>query len=213
MESPHPPAEPARWQYSVAWRYGHFLLAIVGLALIAVGVSGITSTVVAVTALPLGMILLIAGAVLPRLKGPFTAGPTGIGADMLPLHEVDRFSAFLRIPAVAPDAPAGKHPVRLGDVWEALDAASIQPISVQPWAGTATVAGPDGQRLRLPGPETMTMGTASTELLSVLDTWGIRPLPSGKYEPVSDYQPTAVTRTEASDGRYTFERQPGERGP
>ena len=65
----------ARWEYRILWRYGPLGLVVAGAALLAIGASGLCATAVSVTLLPIGLVCLVAGVVLPRIEGNFTAGP------------------------------------------------------------------------------------------------------------------------------------------
>jgi hypothetical protein len=200
MDPTQPPVGTPRWQYAFTWRYGHLLLAMVGLALLGFGASGLTTTAISVTMLPLGIILLVLGVALPRLRGQFTAGPTGIGADMLRLDEVDPMRAIMSVPAAASlpaplalAATALESPpangssgsatpvITIGDVWDAFDASAFRPVSAQAAGGTAYLQGPDGQRIKLPNQGFWDHGAASDELLAIIATWGIRPVASGRY--------------------------------
>ena len=55
------------------WRYGALLLVVVGLAAMAVAISGAVETAVSVALLPIGFVSLVAGVVLPRIEGRFSA--------------------------------------------------------------------------------------------------------------------------------------------
>jgi hypothetical protein len=72
-----------RWEYRLVWRYGPLLLIILGMALFAIGLSGLCATAVSTAALPVGLVLVLSGAVLPRVEGKFSAGPHGISATIL----------------------------------------------------------------------------------------------------------------------------------
>jgi hypothetical protein len=145
-----PDRQDPRWEYRVVWRYGPLLLIILGMALFAIGLSGLCATAVSTAALPVGLILVISSAVLPRIEGKFTAGPHGITAPLLAVHELDKYT--VTGPALAPipqdvtvsgsvalprmsvsgdgsTADAGvpatpgddsRAPVVMGDVWAAL---------------------------------------------------------------------------------------------
>jgi hypothetical protein len=200
MDQMPQPGDP-RWQYAFSWRYGHLLLIAVGLALLGFGASGLTATPIAVTMLPLGMILLVLGVALPRLRGSFTAGPTGVGADMLRLDEVDPTRVTVSLPAgitstvaMADGGTAADElqvtrsidwpappPVTIGDVWDALTASGFRPISGSNGMGTVSAEAPNGQRIKLPTRGTWDYGVASSALLAVLAALDIQPVASGKY--------------------------------
>jgi len=78
-----------RWEYRLVWRYGPLLLITLGMALLAIGLSGLCATAVSTAALPVGLILVISGAVLPRVEGKFTAGPHGVSGSMRGVGELD----------------------------------------------------------------------------------------------------------------------------
>lgn len=44
------------------------------------------------TLLPIGLVCLLAGVVLPRIEGVFTAGPQGISAPLLAVHKLDTYT-------------------------------------------------------------------------------------------------------------------------
>lgn len=99
------------------------------------------------TLLPIGFVSS-AGVALPRIEGKFTAGPSGMSADTIAVHQLDRPRYIVSGPALAIEQPeadltgeleaADLRPqlaglIRLGDVWEALDAAGLRPEAVG-WA-------------------------------------------------------------------------------
>src|SRR6266571_5650932 len=90
MQNPAVPGvgEP-RWEYKILWRYGALLLTAVGLLAMGFGAAGVCGTAISVTLLPLGFICLVAGVVLPRIEGKFTAGPSGLSAEILAVHQLD----------------------------------------------------------------------------------------------------------------------------
>jgi len=67
----------------ILWRYGALGLAVTGLAMLGVGISGVAGVPISVALLPLGLVSLIAGVVLPRIEGKFTASGSGVSADLL----------------------------------------------------------------------------------------------------------------------------------
>lgn len=66
-----------RWEYKVIWRYGPLIAIVIGMAVIAIGLSGLCGTAESTTALPIGLVLMLSGIALPRIQGRFSAGPTG----------------------------------------------------------------------------------------------------------------------------------------
>ncbi len=164
-------------------------------------------TAISVTLLPLGFICLVAGVVLPRIEGKFTAGPSGLSAEILAVHRLDRASYVVSGPALAVErsegvvagelesgavaAPAIER-VTLGDVWDALDAADLRPDGVG--MGHAYFSLPDGRTLSIPNRGFLDHGIASEELLTLLASWGIRPTASGKYQAPPHANPEFVVR-------------------
>jgi hypothetical protein len=184
----------SRWQYVVLWRYGALLLAAVGLLAMGFGAAGVCGTAISASLLPLGFISLIAGVVLPRIEGKFTAGPSGLTAEMLAVHQLDAYGyavygpAFAdrqTSPAMATGPESGVEPtpreeqIALGDVWDALMASGVEPRAVA--GGHAYFYLPDGRQLVVPNHTFADWGIASDELLAVLASWGVRPTASGKY--------------------------------
>lgn len=95
---------------------------------------------VSVALLPIGFVSLLAGVVLPRIEGRFIAGPSGLSAEVLAVHELDRQPRlYASGPAIdlpiepsgvakATGAPGSGTSLRMtiGDVWHALDQAGIK---------------------------------------------------------------------------------------
>ena len=161
------------------------------------GAAGICGTAISLTLLPLGFISLVAGVVLPRIEGKFTAGPSGLSADVMAVHMLDRQRYVATGPAVAtgqlvngePAANRGQAPDRitLGDVWDAIDAAGLRPETAA--MGAAYFSLPDGRQLKMPNRSFLDHGIASPELLAVLESWGVRPTASGRYPLPPDHGP------------------------
>lgn len=141
-----------RWEYVALWRYGPLGTVLVGLALISTGASGLCATSISLALIPIGFVCFIAGVALPRLEGGFTAGPQGISGRMLAVHDLDTYTATGQ--ALIPRAEASAtnktatELVRLGDVWDTLDAAGFRPFEAA--GGTAYLVGPDGRKIVLP---------------------------------------------------------------
>jgi hypothetical protein len=194
----------ARWEYKLIWRYGALVLIVVGLLAMAFGASGLCSTATSATLIPIGFISLVCGVVLPRIEGKLTVGPSRISADILGVTTLDQLSVSTSAPAVVlrevqtrggiPAIEATQQPgaVTLGDVWDALDAAGVKPQSgAEALNGQAVFEGVglgsayfrlvDGRTLKMPNRGFFDHGVASSELMSVIDAWGIRPTASGKY--------------------------------
>ena len=134
--------EDPRWQYMILWRYGALLLVATGLLTMGFGAAGVCGTAISVTLLPIGFVSLVAGVVLPRIEGKFTAGPSGLTAEMLAVHELDQPRYVLSGPALAirtADTGDGRaagmdraaepdvQRITIGDVWDALDARGLHP--------------------------------------------------------------------------------------
>src|SRR5205823_2453707 len=97
--------------------------------------------------------------VLPRIEGKFTAGPSGLSAEVMAVHLLDQRRFVVSGPALAADEPtvqvgpgAGADNlgdrVTMGDIWDALDAADLRPEGVG--MGSAYFHMPDGRLLRIP---------------------------------------------------------------
>lgn len=184
MDPTQPQGMP-RWQYAVAWRYGHLLLTVAGLALLGLGASDVEPTTISVTMMTLGFLMAILGVAFPRMRGPFTAGPAGIGADMLPVADVDPLIAVVSVPAISPvaaaEGPAAQVPrgaVRIGDVRDALIEAGFRAVEQM---GTISYQGPDGRGIRLPGTRVMDDEPVSDDLIKTLNAFAIHLVASGKY--------------------------------
>jgi hypothetical protein len=213
-----------RWEYTILWRYGPLGLVVAGAALLAIGLTGLCSTAVSVAALPVGLVLLLAGVALPRVEGVFTAGPHGVSGNVVPVHRLDTYTvtapAVTAEPAPAEIAGQGgvvlpkaaisgearvigelhlQHgPVRMGDVWDALSAASGF-CSLGAALGRAILETPDGRVLELANRGAMDSRVASWNLLEQLAAWGVHPVASGRYTkyaapglPAAGYTPDDV---------------------
>ena len=178
----------------ILWRYGALLLVATGLLTMGFGAAGICGTAISVTLLPIGFVCLVAGVVLPRIEGKFTAGPSGLTAEMLAVHELDQPRYTISGPALATETADTKDAdeadtggsaepdvqrVTIGDVWDALEARGLSPDAVG--MGHAYFRLRDDRHLDMPNRGFMDWGTASYDLLAVLRTWGVQPVASGKY--------------------------------
>lgn len=206
----------ARWEYKVIWRYGALLLLVVGLLAMGFGASGLCTTAISAILVPIGFICLVAGVVLPRIEGKLTVGPSQISADILGVRTLDQLSVSTSAPAVllrevqtqggvlAIEATQPPGAITLGDVWDALDSAGVNPSSGANalnnqavfegvGLGSAYFRLADGRMLRMPNRGFLDYAAASPELLSVVDSWGIRPTASGKYPlPSEEYRRIAT---------------------
>lgn len=180
----------SRWQYVILWRYGALGLAIVGLIMMGIGASGLSGVPISLALLTLGFACLIAGVVLPRIEGKFTAGTSGVSAELLPVHKLDSVTYTVSAPAVATvevDAVVGEETatalaeeqVKLGDVWDALEGAGFH--VTQAATGKRLLEGPEGRSIMLHGRELLGWAIASKDLLAQLASWGIQPVASGIY--------------------------------
>jgi hypothetical protein len=200
----------SRWQYVLLWRYGALGLAVTGLAMLGIGASGVAGVPISLTLLPLGFAALIAGVVLPRIEGRFTAGSSGVSAELLAVHKLDSLTFTASAPALAsfPDgAPPTGHadtgtedvpaaePIKLGDVWDALEETGF--VQTQGALGKRELVGPHGRSIVLHIRELLGWAIASDDLLTQLATWGIHPIASGRYPVPEDVTPDAAT------GRYS----------
>jgi hypothetical protein len=201
-----------RWEYKILWRYGPLGLATVGAALLAIGAAGLCATAISVTLLPIGFACLLAGVVLPRIEGIFTAGPQGISATLLAAHKIDTYTVTgpaveaPRVLELAPGQPPG--PVLLGDVWDALDERLNAKDGFGPLGaamGTAYLQAPDGRTLELVNRGFLDWRPASSDLLDLLASWGVKPVASGRY-PVPPYAEdgTVHGRLITPDGRTIY---------
>ena len=209
-----------RWEYKIIWRYGALLLIVVGLLAMGFGASGLCTTATSAILVPIGFICLVAGVVLPRIEGKLTVGPSQITADIVGISTLDQLSVSTSAPAVvlreiqtsegvlAIEAAQPPGAITLGDVWDALEAADIksgsgaelnnQAVFDGVATGSAYFRLADGRRLKMPNRGFLDHGTATPELLDVLDAWGIRPTASGKY-PVPPGRAQVVT-----DGAHIY---------
>ena len=213
-------SEDPRWQYKVLWRYGALLLVVVGLLAMGFGAAGVTGTPVDETLLSLGFISLVAGVVLPRIEGTFTAGPAGISGAVRGVRDLDPRWYAISGPALADDVASTAEAdeahngstnkpvaarITIGDVWDALEAAGIHADGAG--MGHAYFTLGHDRSLDMPNRGFADWGTASDDLLAALQTWGIRPLASGKYKP------DRAVRPEYADSRWGhFTETPGRRG-
>lgn len=206
MTGPRQPGHgDPRWQYTILWRYGALLLVATGLLTMAFGAAGTSGTAISVALIPIGFVSLVAGVVLPRIEGKFTAGPSGLAGEMRPVHELDQPRYVISGPAVetsdtveanAAGVGGTTEPdiqrIAIGDVWDALDVRGLRPDQVG--MGHAYFQLREGRHLDMPNRGFMDWGTASDDLLAVLRTWGIEPVASGKYPIPVDVDPDYARR-------------------
>lgn len=177
QDLPKPDDDHPPWEYKIILRYGALLLAVVGLLAMGFGASGVTGVAISVALLPIGFVCLVAGVVLPRIEGSFTAGPSGLSGNLRPLDLRYTVSG----PAIEGGVAAlpGSEQVTLGDIWDALDAAGFRPYAVG--MGHAYFHLPDNRSLSIPNKTFYDHGIASDELLAVVASWGVQPVASGNY--------------------------------
>ena len=215
-DASEPRSREPRWQYVVLWRYGSISLWLVGLTLLGLGIANVSGTAISVTLLPLGFILLIAGVILPRIEGKFTASPSGLSAEMLPVHALDPRTYVISGTAVATvegrlalEGAEGEsivEQIKLGDVHDALVAAGFQLKGA--FTGKQLLEAPDGRRIMLHAIWGLGWAIASDELLAHVRAWGIDPVASGAYPVPPDVDPDYARRP------YTGMLNPPEpRGP
>jgi hypothetical protein len=195
MTEPRRPGhDDPRWQYMILWRYGALVLVVAGLLAMGFGAAGVCGTAISLSLLPIGFVGLVAGVVLPRIEGKFTAGPSGLTAEMLAVHELDQPRYVLSGPALATEiahigdvdgagtggaAVPDTERITIGDVWDALDVRGLRADAAA--SGHAYFQLRGDRHLDMPNRGFMDWGTASDELLAVLRTWGVQPRASGKY--------------------------------
>lgn len=163
----------SRWQYVILWRYGALGLAVVGLAMMGCGASGLSGTPISLSLITLGFACLITGVVLPRIEGKFTAGTSGVTAELLAVHQLDSLTLV---------APQERQPIKLGDVRDALEAAGFRVKEGSNGMGKNQLVGPGGRSIVLHTRSILGYAVASTDLLVQLESWGVRPAASGKYQ-------------------------------
>jgi hypothetical protein len=90
---PEPPSDYRAFRRSYRWQllYGPWALAVLGLALIGVGLLADRPGEVAVTAITLGVVMVLAGVLLPRMGGPVEIGTSGVKGDVESLPQALRF--------------------------------------------------------------------------------------------------------------------------
>jgi hypothetical protein len=196
-----------RWQYMILWRYGALVLVVAGLLAMGFGAAGVCGTAISLSLLPIGFVGLVAGVVLPRIEGKFTAGPSGLTAEMLAVYELDQPRYVLSGPALATEpehtadvdgagtggaAVPDTERITIGDVWDALEVRGLR--ADQGAAGHAYFHLRGNRHLDIPNRGFMDWGTASDELLAVLRTWGVQPTASGKYPIRPDVRPDFAER-------------------
>jgi hypothetical protein len=158
------------------------------------GAAGVCGAAISLALIPIGFVGLVAGVVLPRIEGKFTAGPSGLTAEMLAVHQLDQPRYVLSGPALATERPRttdvdgtstggatlpDTERITIGDVWDALDACGLRADAAA--TGHAYFQLRGDRHLDMPNRGFMDWGTASDELLAVLGTWGVQPYASGKY--------------------------------
>jgi hypothetical protein len=198
MTDRHQPGhDDPRWQYTILWRYGALLLVMTGLLILGLGAAGVAGTAISLALIPIGFISLVAGVVLPRIEGKFTASPSGLTAEIRAVHELDQPRYVISGPAIEPADTERSHKtgttdpdtarITIGDVWDALEARGLHADDVG--LGHAYFRLREGRHLDMPNRGFMDWGTASDDLLAVLRTWGVEPVASGKYPIEADVDP------------------------
>lgn len=170
----------ARWQYVIVWRYGPLGLIVLGLGMLGYGASGHPSAPVSLSLIPLGFASVVAGVVLPRIERRFAAGARGVAAELLAVHELDPPTYTASGLALAPPGAQGQAAqIKLGDVWDALESAGFRP--GQAAMGKRFLEGPEGRTILLHQRGFFDWAVVSDELLAQLASWGVHPVPSGRY--------------------------------
>jgi hypothetical protein len=191
----------------ILWRYGALGLVVVGLAMMGFGASGAAGVAISLVLLPLGFASMIAGVVLPRIEGKFTAGSGGVSAELLAVHKLDSGTFTASAPALAPadlyvfdgdmaasveDGRRTAEPVKLGDVWDALEQAGFR--VTQGAHGKRVLVGPHERSIMLHDREILGWAMASRDLLAQLASWGVQPFASGKYPVPPGVDPSRALR-------------------
>jgi hypothetical protein len=156
------------------------------------GASSAASAPKGVTLITLGFAALVAGIILPRIDGKFSAGSSGVTADLIPVHIVDAtFTASARAIADSDEETAegaGSLPITVGDVWDALESAGFRITSAA--TGKRLLTGPHGRTIVLHVRDLLGFRPASKDLIEQLASWGIQPVASGKYHPPPGTDPS-----------------------
>lgn len=181
------PASP-RWQYTVVWRYGPLGLVLLGLSMIGYAMAADRSDAVIVSLLTLGLVSAVAGVVLPRIEGEFSASGQGVAGKLLSVTQLDTDLFVVKGPALAAHSRESiadqDRPIMFGDVWDELDANGFHIIDAA--SGNYLVDDNQGHQIQLPGRGHSEGQAASPELLAQLRSWGLNPTASGKY-PLDQY--------------------------
>jgi hypothetical protein len=157
------------------------------LAMIGYAMATNRSDAVTVGLLTLGLVSVVAGVVLPRIEGEFSASGQGVAGKLLSVTQLDT-QFVVKGPALAADSKKSvtdqDRPIMFGDVWDELDAHGFHIIDAA--SGNYTVVDNQGHQIQLPGRGHSEGKAASPQLLSLLRSWGLNPTASGKY-PLDQY--------------------------
>jgi hypothetical protein len=174
-----------RWQYAIVWRYGPLGLVLLGLAMIAYAMAADRSDATTVSLLTLGLVSVVAGVVLPRIEGEFSASGQGVAGKLLSVTQLDPGRFVVEGPALASDS---KEPIAyqdsnitIGDVWDELEAHGFRVIDAA--AGQRFLRDNSGHELLLSSRDHVGARIASPELLAQIRAWGLNPTASGRYPP------------------------------
>jgi hypothetical protein len=158
-------------------------LVVLGLAMIGYAMVADRSDAVTVSLLTLGLVSVVAGVVLPRIEGEFSASGQGVAGKLLSVRQLDTDLFVVKGPALATDNKESiadqDHLIMFGDVWDELDTNGFQIIDAA--SGNYTVEDDQGHQIQLPGRGHSEGRAASPELLALLRSWGLNPTASGKY--------------------------------
>jgi hypothetical protein len=177
------PSAILRWQYAVVWRYGPLGLVLLGLAMIVYAMVDDKSDAVTISLLTLGFVSVLAGIVLPRIEGEFSASGQGVTGKLLSVTQLDSRRYVAVGPALASDSkePIADQDTRItvGDVWDELEAHGFRVIDAA--TGQRLLRDGSGHQLELSSRDHGGWQIVSPELLRLVRAWGLNPTASGKY--------------------------------
>ncbi len=174
------------WHHLWIVRLGPLALLALGLALLIVSMAVTRTDAIEVAYITLGTVLVIAGILVPRFKGPVEVSTTGVKGELATIQDLDpRAFAVIGAGAIAPltrghwtgsELALGlTGPIRASDVSirAVLDAAAAQGWTAEPDydTGRYVLSSQNApEKLLLPG---NTSWMATPELLRVLDASGL----------------------------------------
>ncbi len=115
-----------RWQYVIVSRYGPLGLVLLGLGMIVYAMAGDESDAVTITQLTLGFVSFVAGVVLPRIEGEFSARGQGVTGKLLSITQIESRRFVAKGPVLALDSRQSvadqDSGIMFGDAWDELEA-------------------------------------------------------------------------------------------